>query len=98
MGWTPRYSLESAVTFSRKCILAALVASFFSTIATEVSSLVQIDKLAVRLGSVPESFSPRSFNSESEQASILRKQATSGCAAYSLAKTRDRGSQVQHWG
>ena len=38
--------------FSRKWILAALVASFFSTIATEVSSLVQMDRLAARLGSV----------------------------------------------
>lgn len=37
----PRYSLESAVTFSRKWIFAAVAEAFesFSTIATDVSSL-----------------------------------------------------------
>lgn len=37
----PRYSRESAVTFSTKCTFAApgLLFGFFSTIATDVSSL-----------------------------------------------------------
>lgn len=48
IGWMPRYSRESAVTFSRKCIFAApvMLFGFFSTIATEVSSLAEVSKVS----------------------------------------------------
>lgn len=47
----PRNSEQSAVTFSRKWIVAGLAAWFesFSTIATEVSSLLRIGLVEVEI-------------------------------------------------
>ena len=49
IGWMPRCARESAVTFSRKWILALFspeTPRFFSTIATEVSSLLRTSRVS----------------------------------------------------